>query len=91
MEILQKLGSLPIFILMFVVIYFLMIRPQSVQRKQHQSLLDNLKKGDKVITRGGISGKIVDIIGKNKEKLLINVSNSTNITVLKSYIISIDN
>ena len=33
---------------MFVVIYFLMIRPQSVQRKQHQSLLDNLKKGDKI-------------------------------------------
>ena len=90
MEIIQKLGSLPIFILMFVVIYFLMIRPQSIQRKQHQSLLENLKKGDKVITRGGISGRIVQIIGKNKEKLIISISNTTNITVLKSYIISKD-
>ena len=60
MEILQKLGSLPIFILMFVVIYFLMIRPQSVQQKKHQKLLSDLKKGDKVITRGGLTGKIVD-------------------------------
>ena len=90
MELLQQLGSLPIFILMFVVIYFLMIRPQSLQQKNHKLLLDNLKKGDKVITRGGIAGKIVDIIGKNKDKLVLSTSNTTNITILKSYIVSLD-
>tara|TARA_B100001996_G_C18205043_1_gene417544 strand:+ start:71 stop:346 length:276 start_codon:yes stop_codon:yes gene_type:complete len=90
MELLQQLGSLPIFILMFVVIYFLMIRPQSLQQKNHKLLLDNLKKGDKVITRGGIAGKIVDIIGKNKDKLVMSTSNTTNITILKSYIVSLD-
>ena len=90
MEILQKLGSLPIFILMFVIIYFLMIRPQSMQQKNHQKLLDNLKIGDKVITRGGIVGKIVDIIGKNKDKLIIESSNGTKMTIVRSYIISID-
>ena len=66
-----------------------MIRPQSIQQKNHKLLLDNLKKGDKVITRGGISGKIIDIVGKNNNKLIIS-SNSTNITILKSYIVSLD-
>ena len=90
MEILQKLGSLPIFILMFIIIYFLMIRPQSMQQKNHQKLLDNLKIGDNVITRGGIVGKIIDIIGKNKDKLIIESSNGTKMTIVRSYIISID-
>ena len=90
MEILQKLGSLPIFILMFVIIYFLMIRPQSIQQKNHKLLLDNLKKGDKIITRGGISGKVTNIIGKDNDRVVISINNSSTITILKSYIISLD-
>ena len=90
MEILQQLGSLPIFVLMFVIIYFLMIRPQSMQQKKHQNLIENLKKGDKIITRGGIAGKIIDFIGKNKERLVIETFTGSKITVLKSYVISID-
>ena len=89
MELLQQLGSLPIFILMFAVIYFLMIRPQSIQQKKHAELLQNLRKGDKVITRGGITGKITDIKGKNKDKLVITTGTSS-ISILKSYVISID-
>ena len=89
MEILQKLGSLPIFILMFVVIYFLMIRPQSIQQKNHQNMLNNLKKGDKVLTRGGIIGKIVDFQGKNNSIIIISIDDSTKITVMKSYISSL--
>ena len=90
MEIIQKLGSLPIFILMFVIIYFLMIRPQSVQQKKHQALLSSLKKGDKIITRGGVTGKVLDITGKNKDKVLIDSGSGTKITILKSYIVSLD-
>ena len=90
MEILQQLGSLPIFVLMFVIIYFLMIRPQSLQQKKHRNLIENLKKGDKIITRGGIAGKIIDIIGKNKERLVIDTFTGSKITILKSYVISID-
>ncbi|MAN35747.1 MAG: preprotein translocase subunit YajC [Candidatus Marinimicrobia bacterium] len=91
MEILQKLGSLPIFILMFVVIYFLMIRPQSIQQKNHQNMLNNLKKGDKVLTRGGIIGKIVSFQGKNNSIIILSIDDSTNIKVMKSYILSIQN
>ncbi len=45
-------------VLVFVIFYFLLIRPQSKQRKQHQELVNNLKKGDEVITAAGIYGKI---------------------------------
>lgn len=48
-------------ILIFVVFYFLLIRPQQKQAKQHQAFLDNLKKGNKVVTKGGIHGSITAI------------------------------
>ena len=48
-------------ILIFVVFYFLLIRPQQKQAKQHQAFLGDLKKGNKIITKGGIYGEIVGI------------------------------
>lgn len=54
------MGLLPI-ILMFVVLWFLMIRPQMKKAKEHQKLVSELAKGDEVITQGGIAGKIVKV------------------------------
>ena len=48
-------------ILIFIVFYFLLIRPQQKKAKEHQNYLSNLKKGDKVITSGGIFGQIAGI------------------------------
>jgi len=48
-------------ILIFIVFYFLLIRPQQKKAKEHQNYLSNLKKGDKVITSGGIYGQIAGI------------------------------
>ena len=53
----QILGFLPI-ILMFVVLYFLMIRPQMKRAKEQRAMLEALKKGDEVVTAGGVVGKI---------------------------------
>jgi preprotein translocase subunit YajC len=53
----QLLGFLPI-ILMFVVLYFLMIRPQMKRAKEHRTMLEALQKGDEVITAGGVVGKV---------------------------------
>lgn len=53
-------GMLPI-ILMFVVLYFLMIRPQMKRQKEHRNMVSNLAKGDEVITGGGILGKITKV------------------------------
>ncbi len=46
------------FILIFVVFYFLLIRPQQKRAKQHRNVVDNIKRGDKVTTSGGIRGKV---------------------------------
>lgn len=53
-------GFLPI-ILMFVVLYFLMIRPQMKRAKEHRAMVDALQKGDEVITAGGIVGKVTKV------------------------------
>src|SRR5690606_2787092 len=51
------MGMLPI-ILMFVILYFLMIRPQMKRQKEHRNMVSALAKGDEVITSGGLLGKI---------------------------------
>ena len=89
MEILQQMGSLPIFLVMFIIIYFLMIRPQSLQQKNHKNMLENLKKGDRVITRGGIMGKIFEFKGKNQEIIILEINNNSKVEILKDYIISL--
>ena len=53
-------GLLPI-ILMFVILWFLMIRPQMKRQKEHRNLVANLTKGDEVITVGGMVGKITKV------------------------------
>ncbi len=71
------LGMLPI-ILMFVILYFLMIRPQMKRQKEHRNMVANLAKGDEVITAGGIVGKITEVkenyvhveIGADSNKLV---------------------
>ena len=54
------MGMLPI-ILMFVILYFLMIRPQMKRAKEHKGMLEQLKSGDEVIISGGVLGKIVKL------------------------------
>ena len=52
------LGGLPFLVLMFVLMYFLLIRPQQKRAKEHKKLQSELKKGDEIVTNGGIVGKI---------------------------------
>ena len=63
------LGLLPI-VLMFVVLYFLMIRPQMKRAKEHKSMIEALQKGDEVVTAGGVVGR-VSKIGDNYVSLQI--------------------
>jgi preprotein translocase subunit YajC len=57
------MSFLPI-VLMFVVMYFLMIRPQMKKAKEHQRLVTELQKGDEVVTQGGIAGRVAKV-GEN--------------------------
>jgi len=70
-------------ILIFIVFYFLLIRPQQKKQKEHREMLMNLKKGDEVITAGGIYGKIV---GVTEQVLTLEVAENVKIKVNRNYI-----
>ena len=79
---------LPI-LLIGVIFYFLILRPQSKQRKQHENALSELKKGDKIITRGGIYGKIVNFQGVNDSKVIIDAGSGIKLNIAKYMFINI--
>ena len=78
----QIMSFLPI-ILMFVVLYFLMIRPQMKRAKEHKALLEGLQKNDEVVTNSGIVGKVAQI-GDNY--IHVEVAPNTQIVVQKQAI-----
>jgi len=55
------------FVLIIAIIYFIMVRPQQKQRRQHEASLRNLKRGDEVVTAGGIIGEVVHIRETSKD------------------------
>ena len=64
-------------ILIFVIFYFFLIRPQQKKVKEHRAMVENLKKGDKVVTSGGITGTITRVVDNDK----VEVEIADNITV----------
>tara|TARA_B100001173_G_C15518236_1_gene350124 strand:+ start:53 stop:376 length:324 start_codon:yes stop_codon:yes gene_type:complete len=75
---------LPFIIIMFI-IYFLMIRPQTKRQKQKEEMRSALKKGDKIITMGGIYGRVQGFKEKGRQ-VLIKVDNNTNLIINKTAI-----
>jgi len=71
------------FILIMVIIYFLMIRPQTKRQKEKDTMRDELKKGDKIITMGGIYGTVQGFKEKGRQAI-IKIDNNTNITINKT-------
>ncbi len=53
-------------ILIFAVFYFLLIRPQQKKAKEHKALLDSVRRGDKIVTGGGINGTVIKVIDDNE-------------------------
>ena len=83
----QQGGGLSMWImlaLIFVVMWFFMIRPQRKQQKELQAFRDGLKKGDKVVTIGGIYGTVSDI---KENYILVEVDNNVKIRVSKQAIV----
>ncbi|MBA7616371.1 MAG: preprotein translocase subunit YajC [Calditrichaeota bacterium] len=80
------LAFLPM-ILMFAIIYLLLIRPQMRKQKQQRAMLGTLRKGDQVLTRGGIYGKIEAFKGKDDSQVLLDVGKGNKITVARAYIV----
>ena len=69
-------------ILIFVIFYFFLIRPQQKKVKEHKLMVENLKRGDKVVTSGGIVGSIERVIDNDKVEVVI--SENVKVEVIKS-------
>ncbi|MBB5608481.1 MULTISPECIES: preprotein translocase subunit YajC [unclassified Janthinobacterium] len=70
-------------VLMFVVMYFLMIRPQQKRAKEQRAMMDALAKGDEVVTAGGLLGRVVKVVDTY---VTIEVASGTEVLVQKSSI-----
>ena len=69
-------------ILIFVIFYFFLIRPQQKKVKEHKIMVENLKRGDQVITSGGIIGTVERVM--ENDKLEIQISESVKVEIVKS-------
>lgn len=80
----EAIGSFIPLILIFVIMYFLMIRPQQQQRKQHQAMIEALRRGDQVITSGGFIGKITKV--KDEDEVEVELADGVRVRVVRNTI-----
>ena len=83
---LGSLGSMLPLLLMFVVLYFVMIRPQMKRQKEHRSMIDALAKGDEIVTGGGLLGRVSKM---GESYLHVEIANGVEIQVQRSAIVQV--
>ena len=77
----EVLGSFMPIILIIPIFWFLILRPEQVKRKKHQTMLDNLSKGEQVVTNGGLHGKVV---GVDKDIVVLTIAEGVKVDVTRS-------
>ena len=73
-------------LLIFAIFYFLLIRPQAKERQRHEKMLAGIKKGDEIVTNGGIIGRVVHI---EEKRMTIKTGENTRLTVDRGRIASV--
>lgn len=79
------MGMLPL-VLMFVVLYFVMIRPQMKKQKEHKAMIEALSKGDEVVTAGGLLGKVSKI---GEGFISVEVANGVEVQMQRSAVVQV--
>ncbi|MFK7754896.1 MAG: preprotein translocase subunit YajC [Sedimentitalea sp.] len=74
-------------ILIFAIMYFLLIRPQQKKVKEHQAMVEALRRGDRVITQGGLIGKVVKV--KEDNEIEVELAENVKVNVVKSTIATV--
>ena len=69
-------------ILIFVIFYFFLIRPQQKKVKEHKAMVESLKKGDKIVTSGGITGTISRVI--DNDKVEVEIADNVKVEIVKA-------
>ncbi len=77
------LSSLLPLVALFAIFYFLIIRPQQKQAKQHKEMITELKKGDKIVTNGGL---MVEIIKVDEDHLIVRNHDNTEMKLVKEFV-----
>ena len=72
------------FVLIFVIMYFLILRPQQKRAKEHQELIKNLRRGDTVITSGGLMGKVTKVV--DDEQIEVEIADGIRVRQVRSMI-----
>ncbi len=80
----QMAQMLPMFIMIVVIFYFVIYRPQKQQRQKQQDMISQLKKGDKVVTSGGLWGTVTNV---GKETVTLQVAENAKIKVVREHIV----
>lgn len=82
----QLLQMIGMFVILGVMFYFLLIRPQAKQRKEHENMLRNLRSGDQILTSGGLYGIVTNV----KEKsLMVKIADNVKVEIAKSAVTSV--
>lgn len=71
-------------ILIFAIMYFLLIRPQQKKVKEHKKMVDALRRGDQIVTQGGLIGKVTKVVDDNEVK--VEVATGTEVRVVRATI-----
>ena len=74
-------------VLIFVVFYFLLIRPQQTKQKEHRKMLDALRRGDRIVTGGGIIGTVARV--DSAQEVTVDIAEGVRVRVLRSTITSV--
>lgn len=82
----QLMSFLPL-VLIFVVFYFLLIRPQQKRMKQHKEMLGAIRRGDRVVTNGGLIGLVTKVV--NQEELILEIADNVRVRVMRGMVSSV--
>ncbi|MBV9045675.1 MAG: preprotein translocase subunit YajC [Alphaproteobacteria bacterium] len=80
----QMLTTIAPLIFIFAIMYFLMIRPQQQRAKQHRAMIENLRRGDTVVTAGGIVGRVAKATNKDDAEITVEIADNVQIKVIKA-------
>jgi preprotein translocase subunit YajC len=80
----SMITSLLPFVLIFVIMYFLILRPQQKRVKQHQEMVKNVRRGDTVITNGGLVGKVVKVI--DDEQIEVEIADDVRVRQMRQMV-----
>lgn len=75
------ISQLPFFIAIFAIFYFLLIRPQQKKAKEHKAMIDAIRRGDQIVTAGGLVGKVTKV--RDDNELEVEIASGVNVRVVQ--------